>query len=808
MLKWENKMVARLENGFEYDGETRDGAAGLSSLFADMQSAQQEKTEIVGTRPIQGDSSVRRQMLAAMGPVEYSVEVSETGTTTIYDAEGNVSEEVTNHVRSSVYGISDANGDTINVNMSDTPTVSALKTNRDKRIEETRVNQAGTAANAKTTIAASEAPVRVEELSAAVQNVQTARNAETAARNKFVADSSAVSTRVTTVTESDTVQERNDASIEKLNNLYPDPASVEPNSQQRDLLNKYNNISDVPADDVEAYNAAVEQQEKYNTATENLELRREVTNYQTQVSQGNTGVIDNGDATLASIDDRLSSLPNPDPSGEREQLEALRTDISDNNASIKTGVGEDSIESWRDSKENLIQRQEETRAAETRVRDLRSKEGGTEAFTQISAEQQQVVASIGGTRPSGLLDARSTASSNKIVIDAFSNRGSPPFYLQMPTLKAISSFHLRNGFSPYGSQSPTEVARDALHFNIFEGALGSMETVDVPNTNLKTSIMSNGPETTMGSFTIYPNDPDWLSLSHNHSYSDENPIASAINPILQFVNTGANLLKTAGNLSSSGPTSARTTRRLDFIDQYQNTEKLNITVPFVLFTKGDFVNDIYAPIMFLTALSYPSRLYKSDLGDDATRSVEAVRRLASNVQNETGKKALDGVADFTEGAGEVAASTENLLLDYSNTGAFRYVITQRPEYMSVRHASGLFFFKLAVITSFSYNFKGPWINSDGEIIDNLDSNAKNIREVTSAANALFNRNNTGRRKMPFAFPSIAECSVTIKSVEPLFRQDWLSLLNGAAGADGSGLVRVSEQNTGTNPNVNLVRGDR
>lgn len=798
-------MVARLENWFEYEGETRDGAAGLSGLFADMQSAQQEKTEIVGTRPIEGDPSVRRQMLAAMGPVEYSVEVSETGTTTIYDAKGNVSEEVTNHVRSSVYGVSNANGDTINVDMSDTTTVSNLRTNRDRRIEETRVNQAGTAANAKTTIAAAQATVRPEELSAATQDLQTARATEAAAKSKFETASSRVQTSVDTITNNTKVSERNDAIAKQTNDLYPDPAESLPNAQQRDLLAKYNDPSQVPVEDSAAYNAAVEQQAEYERAVANDQLSNEIINYTDQVDRNNAGVIDNGNATLARIDDRLAELPDPDPSGEREKLQDIRGNVALNNDAILEATDEDA-ESWRDAKSEMIAAQEETRQKEERIRVLRASEGGEEAIAQLTSEEQAVVETVEG-RPSGLLDARSTANSNKIVIDAFTDRNAAPFYLQMPTLNAISSFHLRNGFSPYGSQNPTEVARDALHFNIFEGALGRMETVDVPNTKLKTSIMNNGPETTMGSFTIYPNDPDWLSLAHNHSYSDENPIASAINPILQFVNTGANLLKTAGNLAT-GQTSARTTRRLDFIDQYQNTEKLNITVPFVLFTKGDFINDIYAPIMFLTALSYPSRLYKSDLGDDATNVADGLDTLSSNIDNETGRQAVQGGADLIRSGGEFAANTENLLLDYSNIGAFRYVITQRPEYMSVRHASGLFFFKLAVITSFSYNFKGPWINSEGEVIDNLSSNATNIREVTSAASALFNRNSQSRRKMPYAFPSIAECSLTIKSVEPLFRQDWLNLLNGAAGADGRGLVRVSEQNTGTDPNRGFLGGDR
>ena len=46
---------------------------------------------------------------------------------------------------------------------------------------------------------------------------------------------------------------------------------------------------------------------------------------------------------------------------------------------------------------------------------------------------------------------------------------------------------------------------------------------------------------------------------------------------------------------------------------------------------------------------------------------------------------------------------------------FRYFISQRPEYLSVRHASGLYYYPLIYIEKVSYNFKGPWYNFKGEL---------------------------------------------------------------------------------------------
>jgi len=528
--------------------------------------------------------------------------------------------------------------------------------------------------------------------------------------------------------------------------------------------------------------------------------------YSELVASGNPASFALSQTLLADLNDKITSDDYTEY--EKEYLQELSTYVE--NTSINLSNNPDINEqysSWNSAKITYSTAQTEKDSEISALLVLRDQD--PEAFeiakTKLDTASRQALDSALdrrdplNERSTGNLDADSIASQNKFLVSSLSDpsQSLPPFYLQFPTIKTITDFHLRNGFSPYGQQSPSDVARDAIHVNIFKGELGNMTEQIIPGTTMKTMSLQNASESVMGSFTIYPNNPDWLQMSHNHTYSDENPLAFIANPMLQFVNTTSNLLGAVNNLAG-GKDYTKVTRRFDFIDQYQTTEKIQLNIPFILFTKGDFINDIFNPIMFLTALSYPQRLSEDPLAGQITDSTNLILNSlggeGTSTRNEdeltTTQKTIKSVGQFgSEGADKV----NDIVQKYGNMGAFRYIITQRPEYLSIRHASGLFFFKLAVITNFSYAFKGPWINSTGDILS--EQGAFNPNTASKVFNSFLS--NRRRGKMPYAFPSIAECTIGIKAVEPMFRNDWLELLNAGDDSSGKGIVRVSETRTGT-----------
>jgi hypothetical protein len=571
----------------------------------------------------------------------------------------------------------------------------------------------------------------------------------------------------------------------------------------------------------------------------------------TILESSNNVLFDENDPLRSQIDLYVDQSRNAKPSSFANRVSIIdqienRDDLTDNTKDTliseinmvdsvytQSGSSFESAKSRFDTSSATYQESVDARnKSEAALRQLLQSPNFEEVKAKLSESDQATLERLrleiqSGERPTADLEADGFANSNKIMTDALTGaEGAAPLFIQLPTMKAITDFRLRNGYSPFGALSPGDVARDAVHINIFSGALPDIEVVN--NNGIQNTIVNSSTVKTLGNITIFPNNPDWLTFSHDHQYSDENPISSIANPILNIISTGINAIRAAENLTGgSNPAAVRVASRIDFIDQYQSTNKLSITVPFILFTKGDFIADIYRPLMFMTALSYPLREFGT--GSEITDTInDAITYVKSKMSPES-KDGEDGTAakpkpqnSIEKTLTETGEAFDNAI-SKGNIGAFRFVIARRPEYLSVRHASGLFYFKLAVITNITYNFKGPWINSMGEPIDVVtDAEIAKLKKAladdavkrqnqswfknmftkkppNSRGNTFFDditKSKESNIKLPFAFPSIAECSITFKSVEPLFRQDWLNLLVGASDFSGQGIVRVSEDNSG------------
>ena len=83
---------------------------------------------------------------------------------------------------------------------------------------------------------------------------------------------------------------------------------------------------------------------------------------------------------------------------------------------------------------------------------------------------------------------------------------------------------------------------------------------------------------------------------------------------------------------------------------------------------------------------------------------------------------------------------------------FRVNIVDGPSYVSVTHNSGLFKFPRCAITSFDYQYKGPWVNASS------DQNKMGQDAATAAK----------RSRMEVSYPTICECNLTIKVLEHIY----------------------------------------
>lgn len=222
-----------------------------------------------------------------------------------------------------------------------------------------------------------------------------------------------------------------------------------------------------------------------------------------------------------------------------------------------------------------------------------------------------------------------------------------PFYMQMPTLQSITDFRLKNGYSPYGDNSTDAIARDAVNFRIFETVPGVAKAVKIPGTTLIKNILDDARVQSVGSFTIYPSQLDWLNQTHQHNYAsgpdaNDNIVANVINAGSNVMSNVQTLMKVGGSLSqglSQGsfigldPIADSMNRGVETLSFYQSSALQELSLEFNLFTKKDFLNDVFRPIMFLTALGYPKRSLKGEGADNFKLAFDNIRKWATEGNN-------------------------------------------------------------------------------------------------------------------------------------------------------------------------------
>ena len=239
-----------------------------------------------------------------------------------------------------------------------------------------------------------------------------------------------------------------------------------------------------------------------------------------------------------------------------------------------------------------------------------------------------------------------------------------------------------------------------------------------------------------------------LDINHNHTWGAS---ASIFDKILkagvELIGNVDDFITKVKNVGTRDAYKAVPNRRVDVAETYEFSEKPSIIIPFVLFTAGgeeNFLRDVYGPIMTLTKISYPKR--STSLGDT--------------------DKAIAGTFGIGEGkdaqGNDIGKDDESIMnaINAINPG-FRTFVADPPSYVNVSHNGGLFSYKNCYISKFSYKYK-HWVDGDSPSIKKSGGADASITDFKS-----LNAN--------IGYPLIAECSLEIKSTEPIFSDDFVAL---------------------------------
>jgi hypothetical protein len=320
---------------------------------------------------------------------------------------------------------------------------------------------------------------------------------------------------------------------------------------------------------------------------------------------------------------------------------------------------------------------------------------------------------------------------------------------------------------------------------------------------ITTTYEREGAPLVLGNIHILPNlNDDGIGFDHTHTYGKQDDIVTNILTGISGLIGGASdtldaISKVQKGASGSGRLGPKPITKIDIADSYQSTDKMSITLPFTLFTKNNFIRDIFGPIMLLNVISHPKRTN--------VRIFEDVIKIYKDTRKAIDPNLSDAQLDSETIDPE---QVENFLNDV--IPGFRLFAGAPPSYVNVKHAAGIFYLKNCVITNFSYKYKGPWVST----IDNASRDGQNSTNTAKGhvpwwkfwlpkpdiLDLEFAKVNT------FAWPSFAECSITLRSVDPVFADDWASLLDNMmntvytadSGQVTNGIVSVMNANNSTN----------
>jgi hypothetical protein len=260
-----------------------------------------------------------------------------------------------------------------------------------------------------------------------------------------------------------------------------------------------------------------------------------------------------------------------------------------------------------------------------------------------------------------------------------------------------------------------------------------------------------------------------LDNDSDFSFKVNNTWKSGEDLVTQFItgvaNVGKNINENLRTLKSNVAGGPDSISAVPFSQaRYSGTDFGELTINFTLFTRNNYLRDIYLPLLYLQAMcipkSRPDELqYKSGIQNTAERLTNSFKAwLQENLDKQ-----------FTWLSGEDVKSMAGNVMNY-----FRVV--RPPDTFKIEHSSGLFWMKKAAITNFTFKADGPWIRAEydglfGKVFNAFSKDYPN--SIGTSLDRLLQDVYVKFIKYPNqCYPTRVKCSMTLKETDFLTLNDW------------------------------------
>jgi hypothetical protein len=323
--------------------------------------------------------------------------------------------------------------------------------------------------------------------------------------------------------------------------------------------------------------------------------------------------------------------------------------------------------------------------------------------------------------------------------------------IKLPTTEALSDFGLtrtptqvdakNNPFIKAPNTNPSSPASDAflnevvLHaFNYQPVKVTTDNSGPIPKVKLDYG-GGSGPSKFEGKFRILLKNQPTIEGKHTWNPGGKGPLDffyNAINKAPETIAVYGALAQNAVTYFKGGDDFAvPSTRRTDYQYTYADTEYQTVTINFELFTNNNFLRDIYKPIMGLVSLTYPKRYSNTEGGSII----------------EEGTAALGEAAQAVTEQGSLTA---------------RQYTLKPPCLFNIYHQSGLYSYTNCHCMGFTVTYDGPWYNATAS-----ETSQFNILRGSEPSAKIETR----------AFPSVAKVSMSFRSGERMFKDDFEKIYN-------------------------------
>ena len=287
----------------------------------------------------------------------------------------------------------------------------------------------------------------------------------------------------------------------------------------------------------------------------------------------------------------------------------------------------------------------------------------------------------------------------------------------------------------------------------------------------------NGPNETVAVFRVLPEGDEFLKFSHSHDWGEPDGILKKIMNV--GVEAGKKLSRASEITSRAGGEPIPEQQyRMDINDKYMSSMKPSLNFKFVLFTKNDFINDIFLPIMTLCYYSSPSRT--ANVGENAQ---VFLNNLMSS-QKDVFKDNKELLKDIQETERKIKEENSNINMINRLSPGVRFLVTDPPPFFRVWHASGLFYYPRMSLNEVSYTFHKPFYNISGEGF------ANDYPQEGQTTPGFFEILKNSKRFKDSSFPLYAEVNLNFEGIDPLFFDDFASLMYNLDEGVGQNIIDI------------------